>query len=83
MLLCVNGKTMEITQHESESIPIGDVILTSAGETLKNITTIEEIEGYDEAVKKYMCSKGVLFSEEEDYQIVLTGNRFQVKKKEL
>ncbi len=43
---------MEITQHESESIPIGDVILTSAGETLKNITTIEEIEGYDEAVKK-------------------------------
>lgn len=83
VLLCVNGKTMEITQHESESIPIGDVILTSAGETLKNITTIEEIEGYDEAVKKYMCSKGVLFSEEEHYQIVLTGNRFQVKKKEL
>ena len=83
VLLCVNGKTMEITQHESESIPIGDVILTSAGETLKNITTIEEIEGYDEAVKKYMCSKGVLFSEEEHYQIVLTGNRFQVKKKEV
>ena len=74
---------MAITQHESESIPIGDVILTSAGETLKNITTIEEIEGYDEAVKKYMCSKGVLFSEEEHYQIVLTGNRFQVKKKEV
>ncbi len=27
-----------------------------------------------------MCSAGVLFSEEEHYQIVLTGNRFQVKK---
>ena len=59
------------------------MILTSAGETLKNITTIEEIEGYDEAVKKYMCSAGVLFSEEEHYQIVLTGDRFQVKKKEV
>lgn len=29
-------------------------IETAAGETLKNITTIEEIEGYDEAVKIYV-----------------------------
>ncbi len=81
VLLCVNGKTMEITQHESGNVPIGDVILTSAGETLKNITTIEEIQGYDEAIKKYMCSKGVIFSDEEHYQVVVTGDRFQVKKK--
>jgi len=45
--------------------------------------TIEKIDRYDEAVKKYMCSKGVLFSDEEHYQVVLTGNRFQVKKKEV
>lgn len=81
VILCVDGKTMEITQHESGSIPIGDVILTSAGEALKNITTIEEISGYDEAIKKYMCSKGVIYSEEEQYQVVVTGDRFQLKRK--
>ena len=80
VLLGVNGKTMEITQHESGNVPIGDVILTSAGETLKNITTIQ---GYDEAIRKYMCSKGVVFSEEEHYQVVVTGDKFQVKKIEV
>ena len=74
---------MEITQHESGNIPIGDVILTSAGETLKNITTIEKIQGYDEAIRKYMCTTGVVFSEEEHCQVVVTGDRFQVKKKEV
>lgn len=81
VLLYVDGKTMEITKHENGSIPIGNVMLTSAGEVLNKITTVEKVCGYDEAVKKYMISNGVVFSDKEKYQIVINGNKVQVENK--
>lgn len=80
VLVCVGEKTMEIVEHERGNIPIGNVILTSAGETLIDITTIEEISGYDDAIKKYMCSNGVTFSDEKKYKVVRAGDFVSLQK---
>lgn len=83
MLVYINGKTMEVTHYDPENVPIGNVILTSAGEALKRITTVDEIENYDEALKKYMSSYGVIFSDEEHYQVIAHADEVQLKKKAL
>lgn len=78
ILIYANGKTMEITKHDVGSVPIGNVIMTSAGEVLKNITTPEDIDKYDEAIKKYMKLHSVMFNEEEGYQVLLNENTVHV-----
>ncbi len=67
--------------HSSDDFPIGNVIFTSAGEALSKITEQHKLEGYEEAVKKYLKSKGVSVEEESSYNVTVFRDGVQVTKK--
>jgi hypothetical protein len=80
VLVYVNGNTIE-TSHRNDNFPIGNVLFTSAGEALSKITEPYKLEGYEEAVKKYLKSNNVIVEEESLYNVVVLGDRIQVNKK--
>lgn len=77
-LVYINGRTLETIQQPPDGIPIGNVLLTSAGEALQKITEVAIIEGYDEVMKKYMCDHGVVFSDEEHFQVDIDGDTYRI-----
>jgi len=81
VLICVGDKLDVIEGYQKGELPIGNVMLTSAGEALKSITDSVEISDYYEMVKKYMSDKGVKFADEHDYYAEIKGDELTIHKK--
>lgn len=81
VLICVGDKLDVIEGYQKGELPIGNVMLTSAGEALKSITDSVEISDYYEMVKKYMSDKGVKFADEHDYYAEIKGDELTIHRK--
>lgn len=80
VLIYVNGKTYLTTSHDKGRFPLGNVMLTSAGEALEKITELEMIDGYDAAIKKYMMSNNVIFADRTNYSIQVNDDTVKINK---
>lgn len=80
VLVCSENQTDVIIEHEKNKLPVGNIILTPAGECLQNITPIEEITGYNEMVKQYMLDKKVKFMSQPCYKVLEKEDKIQVIK---
>ena len=79
-LLLVEGENIAfVKEHNSRDIPIGDVVLTTAGKTLSAITDSIEIDGYFDMVKKYMREKGIVFEDKHNYVVETEGDDIVIK----
>lgn len=81
VLLYTNGKTITINEHEKNEIPIGNVILTSTGKCLMNITQTDTISDHDKMIKKYVRNSNTKILEDSGYQVLkINEDEFQVFK---
>lgn len=80
VLVYSENKTDVITEHEKNKLPAGNIMLTSAGKCLQNITPIEEIAGYNEMVKQFMLDKKVKFMSQPCYKVLENDDKIQVIK---
>lgn len=69
VLVFCNGITKEVVKHHGDTIPIGNVVLTDAGECLDRITEHASIEGYENMVKQYLKKSNVVFNDSSEYRI--------------
>ena len=83
ILLFINGETSLISEHEEGIIPLGNVLLTSAGKALKKIISTEPVEGYCNVLRKYMETNNVKFAESTNYQVEVDGERYRIIDKTL
>ena len=81
VLVYINGNVIETSSHIDEIFPIGNVLFTSAGEALSKITEPYTLEGYEDAVIKYLKSNNVTVETESLYNVVVFGERIHVDKK--
>lgn len=81
VLVYINGNVIETSSHIDETFPIGNVLFTSAGEALSKITEPYTLEGYEDAVIKYLKSNNVTVETESLYNVVVFGDRIHVDKK--
>ena len=70
----IDGLTQEIESHNGDELPIGNVMLTEAGDCLCKIIQPTPIPNYISLEKKYMISNGVVFKEKAGYIINDKGN---------
>lgn len=81
VLLYANGKTIAINEHKENRVPIGDVMLTSTGECLMNITPSDIIADYDKMLIKYLQDSSTRILEDSEYQVFKSSeNQFRVLK---
>ena len=80
VLLYVDGEIQEVGSHHNNVIPTGNVILTSAGRCLYNITPMEKIVGYSEWIKKYMEDQQVKLKKNSDYKVSIDGDTISCEK---
>ena len=80
VLVYINGNIIETSSHNGDNFSIGNVLFTSAGEALSKITEPHKLEGYEEAVKKYLESNDVSVEEESLYNVIVFGDRIQITK---
>ncbi|MBD5452832.1 MAG: DUF2806 domain-containing protein [Lachnospiraceae bacterium] len=80
VVVYVDGQSDTIIEHNKDTIMLGNVTLTVAGEALFAITPFEKIEGYAEMVKQYMLNNRVKYMDESKYQIVEKNNYFHIEK---
>ena len=78
LLLYVDGRTIETTSHSGRDFPIGNVIFTEAGHRLSQITESTHLEGYFEAVKKYLKCSNVVLEEMSKYEITIDEDKYRV-----
>lgn len=69
ILTYTNGITKEISKHNDDKIPIGNVMLTDAGECLSRITQPIEISDYEVTEKAFMIQNGVTYKDSTEYHI--------------
>lgn len=69
ILTYTNGITKEILKHNKDEIPIGNVLLTDAGECLKRITQPVYISNYEAIEKDFMIQNGVEYKDSTEYRI--------------
>lgn len=81
VLVYINGNVIETSSHIDETFPIGNALFTSAGEALSKITEPYTLEGYEDAVIKYLKSNNVTVETESLYNVVVFGDRIHVDKK--
>lgn len=81
VLVYINGNVIETSSHIDETFPIRNVLFTSAGEALSKITEPYTLEGYEDAVIKYLKSNNVTVETESLYNVVVFGERIHVDKK--
>ena len=80
IIIWANGKSLFMKNSKSE-IPIGNVLLTKAGEALSNITPPKDNdENYIEAVKIYLNKKSYNFEYTSDYKVEVNGNIVNVTR---
>ena len=81
LLLYTNGQTITINEHEKNEVPIGNVVLTSAGQCLMDMTPTDTIVDYAIMIKKYLQNKNTKILEDSGYQVLKTNeDQFQVLK---
>lgn len=68
-----DGVTQEVESHSKDQLPIGNVMLTEAGNCLCRIIQTIPVPNYISLEKKYMNSKGVVFKERSEYMILDNG----------
>lgn len=81
VLICVGDKLDVIEEYKKGELPIGNVMLTSVGESLKSITDSVEISDYYEMVKKYMSGNGVKFAEEHAFYAETSGDELTIHRR--
>lgn len=69
----IDGVTQEIESHRKDQLPIGNILLTEAGDCLCRIIQPTPIPNYISLEKKYMISNGVVFKERSRYLILDNG----------
>lgn len=69
----IDGLTQEVESHKKDQLPIGNVMLTEAGDCLCRIIQPTPIPNYISLEKKYMISNGVVFKERSGYLILDNG----------
>ena len=80
IIIWANGKSL-FTKNSKSEIPIGNVLLTKAGEALSNITPPKDNdENYIEAVKIYLNKKSYNFEYTSDYKVEVNGNIVNVTR---
>ncbi len=67
-LICYGDKVKLIENYVEDKIPIGGVILTSAGKALRNITSEDDLDNYFELVQDFLKRKQLRFVEEHNYE---------------
>ena len=82
VLIHANTNTIAINEHEKNKVPIGNVMLTSTGECLMNITPTDTILHYDDMVRKYIQNNNTTkIVENAEYQVIrLNENQFEILK---
>lgn len=76
-LVYANGKTFYVLWHHKDEIPIGNILLTRAGECLFNVINECEIANeYDIYVREFMENFGVTFAEQDMYSVAKTNGEF-------
>lgn len=81
ILLCVSDKLELIEEYKKGEIPIGNVILTSAGRSLQEIIDLNEIDEYYEMIKNYLSAGKVKFAEEHDFVVTVKGDEPIIDRK--
>ena len=69
----LDGLTQELESHNKDKLPMGNVMLTEAGECLCRIIQPVPIPNYISLEKKYMISNGVVFRKVSGYIIIDDG----------
>lgn len=82
VLVYASGRTIEIGDHEEGNLPIGNVFFTDAGEALKRITDIYEIDDVDymKALIDYYKTRSVELDEDPQYRVDTCGDTLYVSK---
>lgn len=81
ILIYSGNKTDLIIKHKANSLPTGNIFLTSAGKCLENITPLEDIPDYNNMIKKYMINQSVELMIKPNYKILQNGDEIRVNKK--
>ena len=81
IIVGIDGNLVMYTYSSNPGFPIGDVLLTTAGEALQSITDAVEIDGYYEMVNSYLAKKGVNSKQEPAYMLEYIDGELTVKKK--
>lgn len=80
-LLYVGEKLEVVTGYEKGAFPIGNVMLTVAGEALSEITEEDNIPSYGELAIEYLKNEGVGFENVHNFEVIETENCIEFKKK--
>lgn len=80
VLICVGDKLDMICEYNNDNIPIGNVMLTSAGEALQRIIDSAEIPQYYEMIKKYLLYQGIKLSEKHNFVAKIEGEYLSIFK---
>lgn len=83
ILLCIGDKLKVVNEYQKSEIPIGNVLLTSAGEALQRITEVEEIPNYYEMIQEYLLENSVKLADEHDFQVIVEKDAMRISKKSL
>lgn len=81
ILIYVNNETIEIVGEKAIKMPSGEIVLTAVGKCLKEIISLETIDGYYNMIKRYMEKRDVKLKEESNYRIFKRGNEIHVERK--
>lgn len=81
VLFCIGDKLEVIEEHKGESVPTGNIMLTSVGEALQTITDPIEIEGYYDMVKDYLISDGAKLAESHDFETCIEGDTLNIVRR--
>lgn len=80
VLYYVDGKVLDFSSWQNENMPAGNVMFTSAGECLKEITPQESIDGYLEMLKKYLKKNRVMLNEPPRYQVSMKEDYIECRR---
>lgn len=64
-----------------DSVPVGNVILTSAGQYLFDIVTKEKLNGFEEEERKYMLERNIKYKTETNFVVTFDGSLYRITKK--
>lgn len=81
ILLRIDNELEVAEKYDANGFPIGNVILTSVGESLKSITETIKIDGYNSMIKNYMEKENVVFADEHDFILRRNGDMLEIVRK--
>lgn len=81
ILLRIDNELEVAEKYNANGFPIGNVILTSVGESLKSITETIKIDGYNSMIKNYMEKENVVFDDEHDFILRRNGDMLEIVRK--